>query len=128
MKTSSSLRRGFTLVEIMVVLAIIGMLMSIAVVSVNKLRKGAQVTGCKANLTLIDSATDIWAIKKRKPDGAEPTWEDLLPFIKDKKMPECPSGGEYELGWVGEVDEEMKKPTCTIVGHTLIEDEEGEEE
>ena len=111
----------------MVVLAIIGMLMTVAVVSVGKLRTDAQVTGCKSNLTTIDSACEIWALQNRKPNGAEPTWEDILDYL-DKGMPECPSGGEYELGYVGKVDGVHKLPTCTVEGHTLEKVEEEERE
>lgn len=68
---------------------------------------------CINNLRLIDDAKQQWALENSKPDTAQPTVKDLLPYLKDNVFPNCPDGGTISLNAVNEV------PTCSIPGHTL---------
>lgn len=111
MKIKTSRIRGFTLVEIMIVVAIIGLLMAIAVPNFVNARKTAQATGCINNLRQIDGAKQTWALEKGQGQDATPTSDDLKPYIKlDSKgnIPGCPANGTYTIGSVGVL------PTCSF--------------
>jgi prepilin-type N-terminal cleavage/methylation domain-containing protein len=75
-------RRGFTLVEIMIVVAIIALLASIAVPNFLRARKRAQATRIIEDLRVIDNATDEYAIENNKTSGMNPAFGDLKNYLK----------------------------------------------
>src|SRR6185503_18481753 len=75
-------RGGFTLVEIMIVIATIALLAAIAVPNFLRARKRAQATRIMDDLRLIDGAIDLYATENRKSPGDPADWEDLQPFLK----------------------------------------------
>jgi prepilin-type N-terminal cleavage/methylation domain-containing protein len=109
-----SRRSAFTLVEIMIVVAIIGLLAAVAVPNLVKARKSAQKQACINNLKTIEGAKEVWALELRKTDTDTPQDADLFGADKAiKTKPNCPAGGNYALGAVAE------RPTCTIPDHVL---------
>lgn len=78
----NSKQAGFTLVEIMIVLAIITLLASIAVPSVLRARKRSQASHVLQDLRLLDSAVDQYAIETNKGSGFNMDFSDLQNYIK----------------------------------------------
>jgi prepilin-type N-terminal cleavage/methylation domain-containing protein len=74
MKITNPRKAGFTLVEIMIVVAIIGLLASIAVPNFVRARSRAQTDSCLNNLRQIDAAKQQWALENGKPPTETPEW------------------------------------------------------
>jgi len=81
-KLNSKRQGGFTLVEIMIVVAIIALLAAIAVPNFLRSRKRSQATQVLEDLRQIDSAMDQWAIENNKAGGAAVTWTDVQKYLK----------------------------------------------
>src|SRR2546425_97682 len=91
MKTRTRRSAGFTLVEIMIVVAIIGLLAAIAIPNFIKARTTAQMNACINNLRQIDGAIQQWALEQKKDTTAAVTETDVTPYLKNAVI--CPSGG-----------------------------------
>jgi len=104
---------AFTLVEIMIVVAIIGLLAAIAVPTFVKSRATAQLAACQNNLRQLNSAKQQWAFENRKNATDTPTDTELFGsslYLTEKPL--CPSGGTYSLNQVGSL------VTCSVASHT----------
>lgn len=111
--SKTSLKSGFTLVEIMIVVAIIGLLAAIAVPNFVKARTTAQQNACINNLRQMDGAIQQWALESRQGPDNNVQPSDITPYIKldsHNNLPGCPGGGEYGMTTVA------NHPTCTLGG------------
>ena len=103
MKIKLNGKAAFTLVEIMIVVAIIGLLAAIAIPNFVKARNTAQAGACINNMKQIDGAIDLFALENNKTDGDTYTADNIKSYIKGNEVPVCPAGNKaYTLaGTVG---------------------------
>lgn len=103
------------MVEIMIVVAIIGLLAVMALPSYVRARSNSQVSSCINNLRQIEGAKDIFAIEHFKRTGDTISEAEVNPYLKRSMANTMePSGGSYTLNEIG------TPPICSIGGlHTL---------
>lgn len=119
MKIQMSRKSAFTLVEIMIVVAIIGLLAAIAIPNFVKARTTAQQNACINNLRQLEGAKDQWAIENKASTGDPiPDATKVYEYLKGEAIPVCPANGTYSLGNVG-TNAECSKKSLTEAPHQL---------
>ena len=123
MLTSRSDKVGFTLVEIMIVVLLIGILLAIEIPNFVQAREVSRAKSCAANLTQIDSAKQQAAMDHQIAQssatsftiaGASPAGTYELVDVSGntgylRAIPKCPVSGTYTVGSIS------VQPSCSIV-------------
>lgn len=106
---------GFTIVEIMIVVTVIGILSLILTRNYIDIIKRSHKTTCVMNLRSIEAAKAVWSLTNPESSDSSIEMSDLVEaYLKEE--PRCPSGGEYTIGEVGEL------ATCSVEGHTISDE------
>ncbi len=102
---------GFTLIEIMIVVAIIGILLGIAIPNFRAHTEKSRATACQAQLRLIKNSAALWALENKKALTDSVDVNALVDFFDDKKIPTCQAGGNYTAPFTPGTN-----PTCSLGG------------
>ena len=114
-------RKNFTLVEIMIVVAIIGLLAAIAIPSFIKARTTSQKNACINNLRQIDAAKEQWALETNQAADATPVAADINDYIKGTTTAVyCPADSTKDFGTSYTINALGENPVCNINGEHLL--------
>jgi prepilin-type N-terminal cleavage/methylation domain-containing protein len=125
MQKKNKRNSGFTLVEIMIVVAIIGLLAAIAIPNFVKARTTSQQNACINNLRLVDAAKQQWALELRKQTTDVPvaSGTDLQPYLGrgvNGELPSCPVDSANTFPTSYTVNSVGTPPVCRIVPTTHV--------
>ncbi|MBU4375895.1 MAG: prepilin-type N-terminal cleavage/methylation domain-containing protein [Candidatus Omnitrophica bacterium] len=112
-------KAGYTLVELMIAVIIIGVLASIALPNYYKTRIGTRKGICMNNLRQIEAAVDRWVFENDIDEGYSVTQGDedeIYVYLKNGK-PECPARGIYTISTIGT----YPQISCSVEGHVLAQ-------
>jgi prepilin-type N-terminal cleavage/methylation domain-containing protein len=115
-------RRAFTLVEIMIVVAIIGLLAAIAIPNFIKSRTTSETNLCIDNLRMLDAAKQQWALERGQISTAVPQATDLQPYLGRGTgvLPTCPIDPNDSFATSYDVLDCQTRPVCLIISSTHV--------
>jgi len=116
-------KKGFTLVEIIIVVALIGLLAAIVVPNYMRSRTSAQTNICISNLRTIDHAIQQWALEMKKAANAPVQFSDISSYLKNSVT--CPAGGatfadSYSISVVGAEPNCQRFPGAHLIPGSYI--------
>jgi prepilin-type N-terminal cleavage/methylation domain-containing protein len=118
MKLDVPKKSGFTLVEIMIVVAIIGLLAAIAIPNFARARTTSQTNACINNLRQIDGAKQTWALEHNLQPSATPHDSDVQPYLgrgNNGQLPFCPTDSTALFDNSYQLNDLQTPPVCQLV-------------
>ena len=111
-------KSGFTLVEIMIVVAIIGLLAAIAIPAFMRNRDNARKIACVNNLRQISGAKSLFTTEQGGTNGSTLIWDNLVPYIEDLSNKVACQAAPVAMRGVTNYSIEVVgiDPICLIIG------------
>jgi general secretion pathway protein G len=112
-------RSGFTLIELMIVVSVIGVLAAIGIPNYVHARQNAQTSACVKNLFEIDGAKQQWALEHGRASTATPVETDIQPYIgrgAGANLPVCPNDAQKTFTTSYTINDVITPPVCNILG------------
>jgi prepilin-type N-terminal cleavage/methylation domain-containing protein len=103
MRISSKKTGGFTLLEIMIVVAIIGLLSALVAPHALRARERACIETIRSNLRIIEDSKSLWAAEQGVSTGVQPQPTDLVAYFKGEQLPPSIAGETYNINPVGTI-------------------------
>ena len=116
MQTIKHGRFAFTLVEIMIVVAIIALLAAIAIPNLMRAKTSANTNACIDNLRLIDAAKQQWALETGATGTTVPATSNIQPYLGrgNGELPVCPLDTQQQFSSSYIMNNCQTSPTCQI--------------
>ena len=110
--SATNRQRGFTIVELILIIVIVGVLASVLIPQSLDMSNMAKQAACVSNQKALETAQILYYTQTSLNGNAQyaTALSQLSQYIKSETLPECPSGGTYQLGLRGEI-------SCSIPGH-----------
>ena len=107
------LQGGFGAVDWLLIVAILVVGVAVLIPYTISEKQDKSILICVKNLRELDKAMRLWQLDKAMPQTSPVTIEEILPYLADDVLPNCPSEGQYIVTGL------TNPPACTILGHSL---------
>ncbi len=113
MKLTTSKHSGFTLLEIMIIVSLIGLLAALSIPNFVRAVGASKRAQCINSLRQLDSAVQQWVLENKRPATARVTLDDCTPYLRN--APICPAGGKTTIDSYSVTDAQTP-PKCITSG------------
>ena len=98
--------KGFTLIDLIITIVILGILAASAATRFVDLSNSAEITACKSNQMSLEAAQQIFYISTLQVNNGRyaENLDELAPFLRSETVPQCPNNGTYRIHAGGHIE------------------------